>query len=107
MFQSITYTKYLGYNNTTNLHEYECELVDSDFSCVMAEVAGVVSAVAIQRVVIREYSKRNLNVAANLIRCFKYHEKKFGWSIAEQIAWAESYEPLFTPEIKADLQNYL
>ena len=106
MFQSITYTKNLGYNTTTNLYSYEYKLVDSDFSCAVVGV-WVAVAVGAVRAIIQEYSKRKLNVAANLIRCFKYHEKKFGYSIANQTAWAEKYEPLFTPEIKANLQKYL
>jgi hypothetical protein len=101
MFQSIEYIRSLGYDVATDQYEYEYELIDSDFRCV--GVAVGVSAV----IVIQEYSKRKLNVAANLIRCFKYQEKKFGWPISEQIARAEKYQPAFTPELKADLAKYL
>src|ERR1700722_401751 len=109
MFQSIEYTKYFGYNAVTKLHEYKYKLVDSDFRCIAVAVAVAVGVVVEVEVaaVIQEYSKRKLNVAANLIRCFKYHEKEYGWSITQQIAWAEKYQPLFTPELKADLQKYL
>ena len=100
MFQSIEYIKDLGRNATTKFHEYEYKLVDSDFSC---NAVGIAQASA----VIREYSKRKLNVAANLVKYFKYYEKRYDWSIASQIAWAEKQPLLFTPEIKADLQKYL
>src|ERR1700722_19061623 len=113
MFRSIR-NKYLGYNAATKLYSYEYELIDSDFGKVVVvgvEIAGSTIAdggtVAAGSVVIQEYNKRKLNVAANLIRCFKYHEKEYGWSIAEQIAWTEVYQPLFTPKLKADLQKYL
>ena len=106
MFQSIEYTNYIGYNATTKFYSYEYELVDSDFSCVAITLAASFSGTVVG-VVIQEYSKRKLNVAANLIRYFKYREKSHGYSIAQQIAWAEEYQPLFTPEIKADLQKYL
>ena len=100
MFQSITYIRALGYNATTKLHEHEYELVDSDFSCVEVARAGAA------RVVIQEYSKRKLNVAANLVKYFRFQENRYGWTIAQQIAWLED-QPLFTPKIKADIQKYL
>ena len=109
MFQSIEYTKHLGYNKKTSSYEYE--LTDSDFSCVVVVVVVVV-AVAVAVVVavdaiIKEYTKRNLNVAYNLLLYFRWYEKQYGWSIAKQIEWAEMYQPLFTPQIKADLNKYL
>jgi hypothetical protein len=102
MFQSLTLTKYFGYNEKAKLHLYEYEIMDSDFSCIAVAPAGAAGGVVIQ-----EYSKRNLNVAANLIKFFLYHQKKYGYSIAKQIEWAERYQPLFTPELKADLNKYL
>ena|ERR1700722_7181131 len=106
MFQSIEYTNYIGYNATTKFYSYEYELVDSDFSCVAITLAASFSGTVVG-VVIQEYSKRKLNVAANLIKCFQFQEEKFGWPIAKQIAWAEQYQPLFTPKFKTDLQKYL
>jgi hypothetical protein len=120
MFQSLTYTKYLGYDEKTMLHSYEYDLTDSDFSCFSCVVSGVVfrSAVAVGvgvvfrsvfavAAVIQEYSKRNLNVAANLLLYFRWSEKQYGYSIADQIEQAEQFQPLFTPQLKADLQKYL
>jgi hypothetical protein len=114
MFHSIEYIRSLGYNVATKLYEYKYKLIDSDFRCV-AIVSAVVGEgvgngageVAVEGYLIQEYSKRKLNVAANLIRFFRFHEKKYIWPIALQIAWAEKYQPLFTPELKADLTKYL
>jgi hypothetical protein len=112
MFQSIEYKRYFGYNVATKLYEYEYELIDSDFSCVAsaganADLASVDLASVVAGAVIKEYSKRNLNVAANLVRCFCFCEKKYGWTIAEQIVWAEQYQPLFTPKLKVELDKYM
>jgi len=109
MFQSIKYKRYLGYNDATKQYQYEYELIDSDFSCVAVEggpqqrelTAGAVA------VVIQEYSKRKLNVATNLVRCFRFCEKRYGLTIANQIAWAEKYQHQFTPKLKAELAKYL
>jgi hypothetical protein len=107
MFQSIKYTKYLGYSRRPYGHdEAEYELKDSNFSCVVVDDARA-SWPVLTDIVIKEYSKRNLNVATNLIRYFRFYEKRYGYSIAGQIEWAERYQPLFTPQIKADLTKYL
>jgi hypothetical protein len=112
MFQSIKYTRHLGYNAATDQYEYEYELIDSDFSCVVVS-ASVSGSISVSGVVIQEYSKRKLNsstscnVAANLIRFFRFYEKKWGHSIAKQIEWAEKYQHQFTPELKAELDKYL
>jgi hypothetical protein len=114
MFQSIEYRCYLGYDDATKLYSYEYGLTDSDFGKVV--IAGdcihhVGHTVAWVGVVIREYSKRKLNVAANLVRYFCLTEKLWGYSIdysiGHQIELAEKYQPLFTPELKADLNKYL
>jgi hypothetical protein len=119
MFQSIEYKRYLGPDSITKLNSYEYELIDSDFSCVVAVSAGASSAPSTPPfpdaatestaggAVIQEYSKRNLNVASNLVRFFKWYENGYGYSIAEQITWAEQYQHQFTPELKADLDKYL
>jgi hypothetical protein len=105
MFQSIKYIRALGYNAATKQYEYEYELIDSDFNCIIQQTHG--ARVLGPRDVIKEYSKRKLNVATNLVRYFLFNEKKWGYSIAEQMEWAEAARPLFTPEIEADLTKYL
>jgi hypothetical protein len=111
MFQSIEYKRHHGYNAAIKQYECEFELIDSDFSCVAVGGAGVSvgaeDCAGAVGVVIQEYGKRNLNVATNLIRYFRFYEKEYGYSIAEQIRLAEKYQPLFTPEIKAALDKYL
>jgi hypothetical protein len=112
MFQSIKYIRHHGYNNTTKQYEYEYELIDSDFGEVVGVVVVASRSVACgpgagAGAVIQEYGKRNLNVVANLIRCFHFYEKRYDWTIAEQIACAEECQSLFSPEIKADLTKYL
>jgi hypothetical protein len=105
MFQSIEYIRYLSYDEKTMLYSYEYKLTDSDFSCIVRAVAGAGAGAV--RAVIQEYRKRNLNVAYNLLLCFRWYEKEYGNSIAKQIKWAERDQPLFTPQIKADLNKYL
>jgi hypothetical protein len=110
MFQSLEYTKELGYDEKANIYSYEYKLTDSDFGCVRVVldanvvVFGVEVAVG---AVIQEYRKRNLNVAYNLLLYFQWYEKNGGWSIAEQIERAEKYQPLFTPKVKTELDKYL
>jgi hypothetical protein len=114
MFQSIEYTRFIGYDDATKQYEYEFELIDSDFSCVVASgVVVVVGARASENaraalgVVLQEYGKRKLNVAANLVRFFRSYEKEWGYSIELQIELAQKYQPLFTPELKAELDKYI
>ena len=57
--------------------------------------------------VINEYSKRNLNVAANLVKLLAIHKVAVGWSFEQQIKWWTLDQPLFTPELKAELDKYL
>src|SRR5580698_6443195 len=109
MFQSI---RYVG--SIPELKSYIYIITDSDFGVVDVIVAENKrfwdlreGALERQTAIIQEYSKRKLNVAANLALFFCWHKKIYGYSIAQQIAWAEKYQPLFTPELKADLQKYL
>jgi hypothetical protein len=107
MLQSIEYIRSLDYNAATEQYENEYELVDSDFGKVVVVDHGVGLGGARPGAVIKEYSKRNLNVAVNLVRCFCFCEKKYGWSIAQQVEWAEKGQPRFTSEIKTSLDKYL
>jgi hypothetical protein len=106
VFQSLTHTKHLGYDKKTQIYSHEYNLTDSDFTCTVvwnSDWVGSGNAGA----VIQEYSKRNLNVAANLLLYFRWYEKLTGLQIAKQIEWAEQYQLLFTPQIKADIEKYL
>lgn len=112
MLTNIKCTRYLGYDAATKLYSYEYELTDSEFVAVL--VAGARSGLAPRAhwgpgvaAVISEYSKRNLNVAANLIKLLLLNKQRYGWEIATQIKWWQMYQPLFTPQIKAELDKCL
>jgi hypothetical protein len=104
MFQSIRYHRFVGYNKKTMLGSYEYDLTDSDFSCVVIVDTGIALTTA---AVIQEYTKRNLNVAKNLLLYFRWREKNDIHSIADQIVLADKYVSLFTPKLKDQLQKYL
>ena len=81
------------------------ELIDSEFGCIK----GVCGATSWKTagVIIIEYSKRNLNVAANLVKLLVLHKEKIGWSFEQQIKWWTLAQPLFTPELQTELDKYL
>jgi|ERR1700722_7156215 len=108
MFQSI---RYVG--SIPELKSYIYIITDSDFGVVDVIVAENKrfwdlreGALERQTAIIREYSKRKLNVAANLVMYFRFYEKHFGISVATQMQWL-LHQELYTPELKADLQKYL
>jgi len=113
MFVSIKHKEYLGYNSKINLYECKFELTDSEFRTVV--VLGSVRGDAGWRgllladvgIIISEYSKRNLNVAANLIKLIISYKEKYNWSINAQLNCYREYQPLFTKEIEEELQKYL
>src|ERR1700743_33070 len=113
MFVSIKNIKYLGVEPGTKAYKYEFELTDSEFRTVV--VLGSVRGDAGWRgllladvgIIISEYSKRNLNVAANLIKLIISYKEKYNWSINAQLNCYREYQPLFTKEIEEELQKYL
>ena len=101
MFLAIKYIKTVA--------DYKCQfkLIDSDFETLL-NIHSMWNGFA--SIVIEEYSKRKLNVAANLVRFFQWYEKEYGSTIARQLSWTEnqsSFTPEFTSKIKADIQKYL
>jgi hypothetical protein len=88
------------------------ELTDSEFGTVLGKMISGVSEidwymVLIGVAIIQEYSKRNLNVVANLAVAFAWSNKLYpGWSIQEIIDDNEKWNPLFLP-YEEDLQKYL
>ena len=110
MLTNIKCTRYLGYDAATKLYSYEYELTDSEFGAVLVAGAddGVGAATgAGVAAVISEYSKRNLNVAANLVKLLLLCKQRYDWEIATQIKWWQLYQPLFTAELKAELDKYI
>jgi hypothetical protein len=107
MFRSYKH-KYLGERDGNGTWEYE--LTDSEFGIVSGTVVseywvGLMAGTVIA--VIREYRKRNLNVAANLAVCFVWFNKQHPfWSIQQLIDDNKKYNPPF-PQYEEDLQKYL
>ena len=103
MFQSYKYIKPLEYKDGKWSFEYE--LVDSEFGTISGVGVGVEVVVGVA--VIQEYSKRKLNVAANLVAAFVWYNKLYPWySIQQIIDINKKYTPLFPP-YEEDLQKYL
>ena len=113
MFQSYEYQKYLGYDAATKEHKWQYKIIDSDFEDVGVGVGvGVEVGVRVVRVgvgiaVIEVYEKRNLNVAANLLKVILYlHKLDPDISIQEIIEDNRKYNPKFA-QYEEDLNKYL
>jgi hypothetical protein len=109
MFQSCKYKIYLGEKD--GAHSWEHELTDSEFGTVFVKVVagkyGSNRLVDTVTLIIQEYGKRNLNVAANLVLAFVWLNKQYpNWSIKEMINDSKKKNPLLTP-YEEDLQKYL
>ena len=106
MFQSIKTTNYLVGEEYDN-YAYEYELTDSDFGTVSGVVVDDGLGGGVGVAVIQEYSKRKLNVAANLALAFVWHNKLNPYySIQQMIERNKKYNPLFL-QYEEDLQKYL
>jgi hypothetical protein len=112
MFQSLTYYNYSA--NPDDIRYYD--LTDSDFgqvrivvddTMIQREGPNLGTAVADAGAIITEYRKRKLNAPANLALFFRWFEKTRGVSIANQIQWAIGFQPLFTPELKQQVEKHL
>ena len=110
MFISYTYKKYIGYDKETELHSYEYELTDSEFGTVSGTVAvaggGAGVGAGVGAAVINEYEKRNLPVAANLMKVILFIHKKYGWPVNKVIELSKRYNPKF-PKYEKDIEKYL
>jgi hypothetical protein len=113
MFISYEY-KYLDEKDGKKTWEYD--LIDSEFGAtairgtetsVDANNGWTWYVVMIGGGVIQEYSKRNLNVAANLAVAFVWCDRVVRWwSIEQLIDLNKKYNPLFS-QYEKDLQKYL
>jgi hypothetical protein len=109
MFISYELKKYLDLKNGECYLEYQ--LIDSEFGTVSG-ICGMVSliyggAIEVVVAVIQEYSKRNLNVAANLAIALIWWWKQYPrWSIQQLIDDNKRCNPLFK-QYEEDLRKYL
>ncbi len=104
MFQSYEYQKYLGIDPATKEYRHQYKLIDSDFEEVVV-VVGDAFGVAVA--VIEAYEKRNLNVAANLMKTILYLHKQYpDYTIQEIIEDNRKYNPKFA-QYEEDLNKYL
>ena len=102
MFQSYEYQKYLGFDPETKLNRWQFKIIDSDFEEVV-----VVVEVGVGVSIIEVYEKRNLNVAANLIKFILYLHKKYPhYSIQHFIEDNRKYNPKFA-QYEGDIEKYM
>jgi hypothetical protein len=107
MFQSYAVCRYLGIQN--GKYSFKYELIDSEFGFVsdIASVDTFNTWVSTTSVVIQEYSRRNMDVASNLMRVFIWHNKLYpNYSIQRLIDYNKQYNPLFL-QYEEDLQKYI
>jgi hypothetical protein len=98
---------FIAYKNIAHLGKKDGKdtwlyaLIDSEFRTICSDDVGMVVAV------IQEYSKRKLNVAANLAIALVWFNKQYpDYSIQLLIDLNREHNPLFPPYEK-DLQKYL
>jgi hypothetical protein len=102
MFISYNYKRY----HKDGKNSWGYELRDSEFGTVVGE-AILAGWGMIATAIIHEYSKRNLNVAANLAVAFVWFNKQHpNWSIQYIIDHNKKHTPLFQ-QYEDDLQKYL
>ena len=110
MFQSYEFQKDLGYDAATKEHRYQYKIIDSDFEEVAVEVGVAVPVavpVEVAVAVIEVYEKRNLNVAANLLKFILYLHKQYPHYMIQQIIKDNrKYNPKF-PKYEEDLNKYM
>jgi hypothetical protein len=108
MFISCKYHCHSGDKYGKDIWTYE--LMDSEFGMVSGEAVlkdSMASIVGIGIAIIQEYNKRNLNVAANLMRAFVWWNKQDPyWTIEKLIDYNKKDNSLF-PQYEKDLQKYL
>jgi len=106
MFQSYECLEYHCFNDATKDYKWQYKIIDSDFEEVVVGV-GVVVGVEVWIAVIEVYKKRNLNVAANLMKTILYLNKLFPYySIQQIIEDNRKYNPKFA-QYEEDLNKYL
>src|SRR5258708_11925111 len=117
MFISVSYHKYLGSKTTPKEISWEYKVVDSEFEVLWVgsvsppdnlndlKIIPVIEA-SIMNAVIKVYEKKNLNVAANLIKALLYQSKISYSSIADIIEYNKKYNPKFA-KYEEEINKYL
>ena len=96
-----------SYDPKTNEFRWRYKIVDSEWEAVGVVVAVAVGvAVGVAVAVIQEYSKRELPVAANLIRAFQFISTKRGYSIQRIIDWNKQRNPQYK-QYEQEIERYL
>ena len=96
MFVSYEYLGHDYYDPITNKYRWRFKIVDSEWEAVAVMVASTVGdSVAVGLAVIQEYSKRELPVAANLIRAFQWYSSKYGYSIEQIVDSNKQHNPQY------------
>jgi len=96
MFRSCEW-KYLDYDSKTDQDRYEITIVDDDFIETVATISAASVSAAYAIALIDIYSRRNLNVAGNLVLYMQYAEHR--WSelvINLQIEEYSKYVPEYS-----------
>src|SRR5258708_6287217 len=107
MFLSYKETKYRGFDSNTGLYHWEYKIVDNDFEHIGASKSTRGEAESIAISVIDTYEKRNLNVAANLVKMFIWQSKNWHWlSISDIVKLNKRYDPRFA-KYEEDVNKYL
>jgi hypothetical protein len=107
MFISYRFNKYDI--SKDGIYIMECEITDSEFgTAIVNTVKGpTLYIIEVATAVIQEYSKRNLNVAANLALAFVWYNEQYPiWSTQKSIDYNKMENPFFLP-YEQDLQKYL
>jgi hypothetical protein len=110
MFVSFICKKFVGYKNNKRIFLYD--LTDSEFGTisdinVKVKVGNDAFVIGAPMAIIQEYSKRNLNVAANLAIALNWCIKKYPYhSVQDLINVNKKYNQLFS-QYEKDLQKYL
>ena len=102
---------YYGYDPKTNEYRWGYKIIDSEWEAVAVVHGGahgdaVGGAVWGTAAVIQEYGKRELPVAANLIRAFQFISFRYGYSIQTIIDWNKQLSPQYK-QYEEEIERYL
>src|SRR5580692_3077908 len=106
MFKSLTRVLYQE-DLITHYPTNECwyELEDDEFGTIRIKDSAY-DRLQRAELIIVEYSKRNLNVAANLVKFLIYHSTRYATPIDSLWHWLQG-SSFLTKELKEKVQKYL